>query len=156
MTSVLFVCLGNICRSPAAEGILKNMLQKEPELNVKVKSCGTGDWHVGQLPDIRMRDVAKLRGLTLTSRAQAFKKEFFDEFDYILVVDRTVLHDLQHLAKDPKHKAKVHLMTEFSPSYKGEDIPDPYYGHDADFHHVLDLLEDSCEGLIQHLKSQVK
>lgn len=154
MTSVLFVCLGNICRSPAAEGMLRNLIQKEPDLNIVVKSSGTGDWHLGQLPDIRMRDVAKLRGLTLTSRAQLFKKEFLDEFDYILVADQKVLHDLYLVAEDPKHKAKIHLMTEFSSSYKGQDIPDPFYGHDADFHRVLDILEDSCEGLIEHIKRQ--
>lgn len=149
MTSIMFVCLGNICRSPAAEGVLRHM---DPEL--KIQSCGIGDWHIGQLPDERMRDTAKLRGVHLTSRAQQFKLQFFDDYDYILAADHEVLHDLYRKAQTPSHKAKVHLITAFSPTYQNQEIPDPYFQGDAAFDLVLDMLEDSCEGLLQHIRNK--
>lgn len=153
MVEILFVCLGNICRSPAAEGVLRHMAAKNPKgKNVNVKSCGLGSWHVGQLPDSRMQDVAKRRGLTLSSRAQQFRPEFFDRFDYILVADNEVMSVLYQYAATPEHKAKLHLITEFSSSYKGQEIPDPFYGNDASFELVLDMLEDSCEGLLERIR----
>jgi len=153
MTSVLFVCLGNICRSPAAEGILKE-LAKDKELHVE--SCGMGDWHVGNLPDPRMREAAERRGLVLTSRAQEFKREFFDRFDYILAADREVLHGLYHYAEKPEHKARVHLMTAFSKSYRDQEVPDPYYGGDDGFEQVLDMLTDACEGLLENIVKKIQ
>jgi protein-tyrosine phosphatase len=152
--SILFVCLGNICRSPAAEGILRHLLTKHPDLEIRIESCGIGDWHKGQLPDQRMRQAASDRGVTLASRAQQFRPEFFDEFDDILAMDKEVLHDLYRHAKTPEHKSKVHLLTEFSTTYRDEEIPDPYYGSRADFDLVLDMLEDSCEEFIQRIKKQ--
>ncbi len=152
MASILFVCLGNICRSPAAQGILSHMISKEKGGITRVESCGLGDWHVGQLPDERMREAAELRGVILTSRAQKFHHNFFEEFDYILAADFEVLHDLQRHAIKPEHKAKIHLITAFSKMYKNEKVPDPYYGGHADFDLVLDMLEDSCTGLLEHIK----
>lgn len=147
--SVLFVCLGNICRSPAGEGILKRIAE-DRGLNIKVESCGIGDWHAGQLPDPRMRAAASDRGITLSSRAKQFHPRFFDEFDLILALDREVLKDLYKFAATVEHKAKVHLATAFSTSYKDQDVPDPYYGGRADFDLVLDMMEDVCEELIIH------
>ncbi len=152
MASVLFVCLGNICRSPAAEGLLRHIAHKiNFPLALSVESRGVGDWSIGQRPDERMQKAALIRGVVLSGRAQVIEKADFDTFDYILSADRDVLYTLYQKAPEPYHKAKVHLITHFSASYKDEDIPDPYYGDAGTFELVLDILEDSCEGLLQHL-----
>lgn len=153
MVAVLFVCLGNICRSPAAEGVLKHMAAKDG-VDLVVESCGMGDWHIGHLPDERMRDASMTRGIVLSSKARQFQRSFFDRFDYILVSDHEVLNHLYRYADDPGHKAKIHLMTAFSPSYKGQEIPDPYYLGSAAFDLVLDMLEDSCEGLLKAIEKK--
>lgn len=153
--SVLFVCLGNICRSPAAEGILRHLARKEG-IDIHVESCGLGDWHTGNLPDERMREASQNRGFTLSSRAQKIKPEFFDSFDFIFVADQKVLNELYKYAEKPEHKAKMHYMTHFSSAFKGEEVPDPYYEGEAGFERVLDMLEDSCEGIITHLKKSLK
>jgi protein-tyrosine phosphatase len=150
---ILFVCMGNICRSPAAEGILKHFVQQDPSLNIYVESCGIGNWHVGHPPDWRMQEASKLRGIPLLSRAQQFQMKFFDHFDYILAADKEVLRDLYRFALTPEQKNKVALMTSFSFHYKGEEVPDPYYRGDPAFEIVLDMLEDSCRGLIDYIKS---
>ncbi len=153
---VLFVCMGNICRSPAAEGVLKHLLSQEKHLNIDVASCGIGDWHIGKLPDKRMQETAINRWIALTSRAQQFEYAFFDLFDYILVSDHEVLKHLYHYAKTPEHKSKLTLMTEFSTNYKNLEVPDPYYEPNSAFDLVLDMLEDSCQGLIQYISKQNK
>lgn len=156
MPSIMFVCLGNICRSPAAEGILRHLAEKNKDIhNIHVRSCGVGSWHIGQLPDERMRDIAKRRGIILSSRAQQFHRDHFEEFDYILVVDHGVLNTLYQYAETPEHKAKIHLITAFSTSYQDEEIPDPFYSGEAAFDLVLDMLEDSCQGLLEHLKKKL-
>ncbi len=149
---VLFVCLGNICRSPAAEATLKHFSKDQPDLNVYVESCGIGDWYLGQSPDRRMQEASQMRGLTLTSRAQQFQQSYFDIFDYILASDKEVLSSLYHKASTPHHKAKVNLMTHFSFRYHDQEIPDPYYASTGLFDLVLDMLEDACSGLIAHIK----
>jgi protein-tyrosine phosphatase len=149
---VLFVCMGNICRSPAGEGILKHLAKEDPSLKLYVKSCGIGDWHLGQPPDRRIQEASKNRGIALTSRAQQFQRSFFDEFDYILAADKEVLKYLYHYAKNPEQKAKIFLMTAFSPNYAGQEVPDPYYQSNGAFELVLDMLEDSCQGLLQHIR----
>ncbi len=150
MPSILFVCLGNICRSPAAEGVMLHQL-KDSGLDVHVESCGLGDWHKGKLPDPRMREASKLRGIVLTSRAQAFRQEFFDQFDYILAADQSVMNQLHEWGTIPEHKAKIHLITQFSPLFSEKEVPDPYYADQAQFVYVLDMLEDACKGLVEHL-----
>ncbi len=152
VASILFVCLGNICRSPAAEGVLRRMASNQPQFaDLHIESCGMGDWHVGQLPDARMREAALARGLTLNSRAQCFHPSFLDRFDFILAADHPVLHDLFQYAT-AEQKAKIHLITAFSTRYSNEEIPDPYYGGDAGFELVLDMIEDSCEGLLLQIR----
>ncbi len=154
MPSILFVCLGNICRSPAAEGILKHLARKDSfSEELSIESCGLGEWHIGQLPDERMRLASQSRGVVLTSRAQKFQPAFFERFDLILAADKLVLHDLHRHAQTPEHKAKIHLITHFSTCYQEEDIPDPYYQGDAGFEQVLDMIEDSCEGILTYIKT---
>ena len=149
--SILFVCLGNICRSPAAEGILRQLAEKEG-IKLHVESCGLGDWHRGNLPDERMREASKNRGYVLASRAQKIEPEFFDRFDLIFVADQKVMRELYKFADKAEHKSKMHLMTHYSKAFQGQDVPDPYYQGEAGFEQVLDMLEDSCEGILDHLK----
>lgn len=154
MPSILFVCLGNICRSPAAEGVLRHMVHKAAlEESISIESCGLGDWHIGHLPDERMREASRSRGIVLTSRAQKFQHAFFERFDLILAADNQILHDLYRHAHSPEHKAKIHLITHFSSSYHDEEIPDPYYQGEAGFEQVLDMIEDSCFGILEHIKT---
>jgi protein-tyrosine phosphatase len=154
LVNVLFVCMGNICRSPAAEGILKHLVKQDPSLNVYVESCGIGNWHLGQAPDLRIQQASKRRGIALTNQAQQFQKHFLDKFDYILVSDHEVLKYLYHFAKTPEQKKKIFLMTEFSSIYKGEEIPDPFYQGEIAFELVLDMLEDACRGLLEEIRSR--
>jgi protein-tyrosine phosphatase len=107
---------------------------------------------VGQSPDIRTQETAKARGIILTSRAKQFQKEFFDQFDYILVADKEVLAFLYQYAQSTEQKAKIMLMTQFSSIYQGQEVPDPYYQAGGAFELVLDILEDSCVGLLEHIR----
>lgn len=145
--SVMFVCLGNICRSPAAEAILRKL---EPEWSVA--SSGIGSWHVGSLPDERMREAALLRDLPLTSRAQQFLLDHYQQYDLILAADLEVLHHLQAHAKTPSENSKIHLITAFSELYQNQEVPDPYFQGGNAFDLVLDILEDSCRGISHHIK----
>lgn len=122
--------------------------------DIHVESCGLGDWHEGQLPDERMLDVCKKRGVVLQSRAQLFKSEFFDTFDYILVADHQVMGELNQAVKDPSHKMKIHLFTTFSSAYNNQDIPDPYYRRRGEFEMVMDMIEDSCQGLLDNIRDK--
>lgn len=150
-TSVLFVCMGNICRSPAGEAILRHLAAQNADLKIDVESCGIGDWHIGQPPDPRIQEAANNRGIYLESRAQVFQKSYFDRFDYILVADKEIIKFLYRYAKTPEHKAKILLMTAFSSLYQGQEIPDPYYIAGGAFDLVLDMLEDSCHGLLRRI-----
>lgn len=148
--SILFVCLGNICRSPAGEAILKDLVRKRSsKLSFHIESCGLGSWHVGSLPDSRICQAALKRGIRLESRAQQFRRSFFDQFDYILAADRSVMEELRLLAKKDKELKKLYMMNDFSSLHLGEDVPDPYYGGEDGFEHTLDMLEDACRGLLK-------
>lgn len=147
----MFVCLGNICRSPAAEEILRVFVEKEGA-DAHVESSGIGDWHVGERADERMRKAAENRGFLLRSRAQQFQDKHFAHFDWIFAADRSVLEELFARAKTPEEKAKIHLMLAFSTSFPNGEVPDPYLeGADA-FDTVLDMIEDGCQGIMEHLK----
>ena len=154
MVSVLFVCLANICRSPAAEGILRHLAaQDEKFKDLRIDSCGIGSWSIGQLPDERIRQAAEMRGILLSGVAKQFQVSFLDEFDYILAADQEIMHELYHIAKKTEHKAKIHLITHYSKTYENEEITDPFYYGEGAFELVLDMLEDSCKGLLQHIRT---
>ena len=152
---LLFVCTGNICRSPAAEGIMQTLVQRQGlESLIHCDSAGTSGYHVGDRADERMRYHAKLRGYELLSLSRQFHPEDFEKFDLILVMDQRNLKSL--IALDPKlqYRSKIHNMTDFCESFSIKEVPDPYYGGDAGFEQVLDLLEDACTGLLKHLQTQ--
>ncbi|RNC64526.1 low molecular weight phosphotyrosine protein phosphatase [Proteiniphilum sp. X52] len=153
---LLFVCLGNICRSPAAEGIMATIVEKYGLQDIiEVDSAGTSGWHEGELPDERMRSHGERRGYTLDSPARKFRKSDFDDFDHILVMDRQNFTNVRGMATSQRQTDKIHMMTEFSRQYTHHDhIPDPYYGGASGFELVLDLLEDACEGLLQAIKKK--
>lgn len=155
MTKVLFVCLANICRSAAAEGVLKHIAEKEGISDqIFVESCGVGDWRIGELADPRLRAAAWARGIVIATRARQFKEEYLESFDYILAADHEILKVLHHFAKSLDHKAKIHLITAFGSSYQGIPLPDPYYEGDAAFEHILDVLEDACQGLLKEIQKK--
>ena len=152
---VLFVCLGNICRSPAAEGIMKSLVEKEHLLDrIYIDSAGTGGWHIGELPDARMRRHGLRRGYDFCSRARKFSSADFEKFDYIIVMDEENYRDVKKLAKTQDDVRKIHRMTDFSKKYSNDDVPDPYYGGASGFELVLDLLEDATEGLLKDIKQK--
>jgi len=151
---ILFVCLGNICRSPAAEGIF-NQKVKERDLEnfFVVDSAGTGSWHVGNLPDQRMRTTALSRGIELTSRARQIEENDLYKFDQILVMDKDNLDAVKSLTKDHKNtiNSKIKLILSYSKNSQLDEVPDPYYGGQNGFDKVIDLLDDAMDGLIDSL-----
>lgn len=151
MKKVLFVCLGNICRSPSGEGVfLAKLKERGLSDEYHVDSAGTGAWHVGELADSRMRKHASLRGYDLVSRARQVKEEDFDDFDIIIAMDGSNYRNLQNLC--PDGAAELRMMTDFCSEYDDQEVPDPYYGGEEGFEHVLDLLEDACGGLLDYLE----
>lgn len=150
---VLFVCLGNICRSPAAEGIMRDIVEREGNPSEWViDSAGTGRYHIGDLPDHRMRIHARRRGLELTHHARQVTESDFDSFDYIIGMDGANVANLRRLAPTPEAERKVHAMAEFfSPSARYDCVPDPYYEGAEGFELVLDLLQDGCQNLFEKL-----
>ena len=154
---VLFVCLGNICRSPAAEGVFLHLL-RERGLSDQfvVDSAGTGGWHVGAPADRRMQAAANHRGIQLPSRARQITLADLSEFDLVLTMDDQNLAAVQNLALEAGTQATATIkpMLSFGQSFRETEVPDPYYGGDAGFEHVLDLLEDSCSALLDELNPQ--
>ncbi|MBS1533872.1 MAG: low molecular weight phosphotyrosine protein phosphatase [Bacteroidetes bacterium] len=146
---ILMVCLGNICRSPLAEGILASKLPKD---KFKIDSAGTGSWHIGKQPDQRSIATAQKNGLDITDqRARQFKTTDFDKFDYIFVMDNSNYDDVMAMAKTDAHKAKVDLI--LNELFPGEnvDVPDPYYGSQFGFDSVYQMLDEACENLAKKL-----
>lgn len=149
---VLFVCLGNICRSPSAEAVFKHLVKEKGESGKYViDSAGTAAYHAGEQADARMRNHAKKRGIELTSIARKFVPNDFDRFDYIIAMDQENFHDLKRQARNDDDLKKLHQMTDFSKKYNYNHIPDPYYGGDEGFELVLDLLEDASEGFYESI-----
>ena len=153
MYRILFVCLGNICRSSAAEEIMRQKLQSNGlENKVSVDSCGLIDYHEGELSDSRMRFHAKNRGYILTHRSRPICSSDFHTFDLIIGMDDSNIQRLLRLSPTPTASHKIHKMTEYITDYDVESVPDPYYGSDSAFEYALDLLENGCDGLLQSLE----
>ena len=157
MKNILFVCLGNICRSPSAEAIMKALAKKEGlEDSIFVDSAGILSYHVGEPAEVRMQVHAGKRGYELTSIARQINPERdFQEFDYIITMDHEVHADVLSLA----HKnfwGKVHKMTEFNIHVEAHEVPDPFYGKAEEFELVLDILEDACKGFLEKIKDELR
>ncbi len=153
---LLFVCLGNICRSPTAEGVMRALvLDAGLQEHLELDSAGTGAWHVGSPPDARATASAGARGIALGGAARQVAPEDFAEFDLLLAMDRSNLRDLQRLAPGAAEREKVRLLREFDPAADGGDldVPDPYYGSHDGFDEVLDLVQAACEGLLERIRS---
>ncbi len=151
--NVLFVCLGNICRSPTADGVFRQRVQAAGlQQQIGVDSAGTGDWHVGRAPDSRALAAAAKRGYDLSGlRARQVADKDFAEFHYVLAMDKSNLSHLRRLA--PAHYAgHVGLFLDFAPHLGLREVPDPYYGGHQGFEQVLDLVEAACDGLLTHIQ----
>ena len=151
---ILFVCLGNICRSPAAEAVFIQLIKRKGlEEKYLVDSAGTGAWHVGHLADERMRNAAQQRGIIITSLARQIQLEDLNTFDLILTMDNENLVVINSLAKEAGLDCpeKIKPILSYARGTKLIEVPDPYYGGEKGFTTVLDLLEDACEGLLEAL-----
>lgn len=152
---VLFVCLGNICRSPSAEGVFRRAVREAGlEESIHIDSCGTGDWHIGKAPDDRAQQKALQRGIDISGlRARQFRASDLERFDYILVMDRQNLADVRDIWRQ-NGGTEPQLFLSYGRS-KHEEVPDPYYGGDKGFETVLDFIEDASEGLLDAIRRQL-
>lgn len=152
MKKVLFVCMGNICRSPTAHGVFARLAESNPELELVVDSAGTHSYHVGHPPDSRSQETARRRGYDLSSQqARQVTPEDLVRFDLILAMDRSNLAHLQQMAT-VEQRERIRLFLEFGSDPSVQDVPDPYYGGELGFERVFDLVEDAANGLIAHIR----
>ncbi|MCA9129098.1 MAG: low molecular weight phosphotyrosine protein phosphatase [Planctomycetales bacterium] len=150
MKRVLFVCLGNICRSPAAEGIFQSLVAKRGlENSIGVDSAGTSSYHIGEPADKRMRQAAELRGIELLSRSRMVSPRDLSQFDLIIAMDRNNYRELEALAEGSS--GKVRLLSEYLDENWPRDVPDPYYGGEEGFSKVLDMLEAACPRILDEI-----
>lgn len=152
---VCFVCLGNICRSPTAEGVFRHLVeQAELDGHFDIDSAGTAAYHVGEPPDRRSATAARARGIELGGRARQFRAADFERFDYVIAMDRSNHADLLELAPDEQARTKVLLLRAFDPEVsEASDVPDPYYGGVGGFDLVLDICVRGCRGLLDHVRA---
>jgi protein-tyrosine phosphatase len=157
---ILFVCLGNICRSPTAEGVMRKLVaeaeMKIPPTRIEIDSAGTGGWHVGEAPDARATEAALRREIALESVARQLRREDLEDFDLILAMDSSNARALRALAPEEAMRAKVRLLREFDPESAGLDdldVPDPYYDSAHGFEIVLDQIEAACAGLLDYVRA---
>lgn len=158
-TRVCFVCLGNICRSPTAEGVFRHLLAEQPDAgSFSVESAGTGAYHVGEAPDRRSTATAARRGIPLRGAAARFDAEDFARFDWVVAMDAANKRDLLARAASEEDAAKVVLLREWDPESQADDldVPDPYYGGESGFDDVLDICVRSCRGLLSDLEARAR
>lgn len=156
MTRVLFVCLGNICRSPAAEAALRHLSSAAGwDGRIEIDSAGTGAWHVGEPADHRMRHAARRRGMEVTSIARQVAPDDFERFDLIFAMDADNLAALRRLAP-PAHRDKIRLFRDLDPDDPGADVPDPYYGGPEGFDDVLDIVTRTAQALLDDLSARTR
>ena len=154
---VCFVCLGNICRSPLAQGIFEALVKNEGlQDQIIISSAGVGNWHVGNSPDSRMQQTAQKNGINLNSRAQQFQSTDFNEMDLVLAMDQSNLSALQQMRPESELKDKLLLFRTFDPENKNNlEVPDPYYGGDNGFDIVYQIVERTCPKILEYLKKEL-
>jgi protein-tyrosine phosphatase len=154
---ILFVCLGNICRSPSAEAVLREIAAREaPELSIEVDSAGTAGYHIGDPPDHRSQEAARRRGYDMAPlRARIVETSDFERFDLILAMDENNYSILRQRAP-VAYRERVRLFLEFAPDCGMDEVPDPYYGGPTGFEQVLDLVEEAARGLLSHLREKAR
>ena len=154
--SVLFVCMGNICRSPTAEGMFRRILrQHAPKLEIYVDSAGTHSYHVGEAPDLRAQEAARNRGVDISQlTARKISEKDFLRFQFILAMDQENFAFLYKLSP-AEYQSRIHLFLDYAPKLNKKNVPDPYYGNGDGFERVLDLVEEASMGLLKHLGSSV-
>ncbi|MGV2828296.1 low molecular weight protein-tyrosine-phosphatase [Myxosarcina sp. GI1(2024)] len=149
---LLFVCLGNICRSPSAENIMNHLIERAGlQTKIVCDSAGTSGYHIGASPDRRMSTAAFQRGLQLRGRSRKLHPSDLQRFDLILAMDRENYQDILYLDREGKYEDKVYLICDFATNYQEREVPDPYYGGQEGFERVMDLLFDACEGLLNYV-----
>ena len=157
---VLFVCLGNICRSPTAEGVMRSLVAEAGlEDRVQIQSAGTGAWHVGHPPDERATTAARARGIALEGEARRVEAADFERFDHVVAMDGDNLAELRGLAPSPGHERRLSLLREHDPAAaaRGElEVPDPYYGGEDGFELVLDVVDGGCRGLLERIRADLR
>lgn len=154
---LLFVCLGNICRSPSAEGIMNHLIRQHSlENQVICDSAGTSSYHIGSCPDRRMTAAAARRGIPLQGQARQFQQMDFEAFDLILAMDKDNYEGILRLDRNRDYQHKVKLMCDFCQHYDDREVPDPYYGGEAGFNYVIDLLLDACKGLLEQVQQEIR
>ena len=154
MTRLLFVCLGNIIRSPLAENLFRFQAEQAGvDAKYSVDSAGTAAWHVGEPPDPRMRKTAESHGVNNDGTARQIEESDFDKFDWVVAMDSSNRRDLLEMAGSPERQAKVRLMREFDPEPEDRDVPDPYYGGAEGFENTYRIVERSVRGLLEALEA---
>jgi len=153
---VLFVCLGNICRSPLAEAIFNHKIHtKKLNEHVIVDSCGTSNYHIGDIPDPRTISTARKNGIKIDHYVRQLTTNDLEDFDFILAMDHSNHQNILRLSKNETHAQKVFLMRDFDSLGKGEEVPDPYFGDERDFQEVYDILDRSTDNLLLHLEESI-
>ncbi len=152
-TQLLFVCLGNICRSPSAENIMNHLIeQRGLQQQISCDSAGTSSYHIGSSPDSRMTVAARKRGIKLLGQARQFTVDDFDRFDLILAMDDSNYRNILALDRSGQYGHKVKRMCDYCQDHRDRDVPDPYYGGADGFDYVINLLMDACGGLLQTIE----
>ncbi len=152
---VCFVCLGNICRSPTAEGVMRHLVVRASLADsFLIDSAGTGAYHVGERADARSRAEASRRGVELSSRARQFKAEDYGRFDYVVAMDSSNHRHLERLAGGRAELARLFMLRTFEKNPRDLDVPDPYYGGERGFAKVYDIVERGCSGLLAHIRAE--